>query len=88
MAWTERTKPTDVATERADVGGPGYDFSMTNIFWDRTDIYFDSTTTGPTQRTKPTDSATQRTKPTDTTTERTKETDTWTERTKETQELL
>ena len=26
MAWTERTKPTDVATERADVGGPGYDF--------------------------------------------------------------
>ena len=84
MTWTERTKPTDVATERADTGGPGYDFSMTNIFWDRTDIYFDSTTTGPTQRNKPTDSATQRTKPTDIATERTKETDTWTERTKET----
>ena len=61
---TERTKPTDTATERADTGGPGYDFSMTNIFWDRTNIYFDSTTLGPTQRTKPTDTWTQRTKET------------------------
>jgi len=84
MTWTERTKPTDTATERADTGGPGYSFDVTNIFWDRTDIYFDSTTTSPTQRTKPTDIATQRTKPTDSPTERTKPIDTWIERTKET----
>jgi len=64
MAWTERTKPSNIATERVVTGGPGYDFSMFNIFWDRTDIYFDSNTTGPTERTKPTNTWTERTKET------------------------
>jgi len=82
MSPTERTKPTDSATERVLIGGPGYDFSMNNIFWDRTDIYFDNTARHATERTKPSDSATERTKPTDTWTERTKPTDTATERTK------
>jgi len=84
MAWTERTKPTDSWTERELAGGPGYDFSMTNIFWDRTDIYFDNTGTGGTERTKPSDGEVERTKPTDSATERTKPSDSWTERTKET----
>ena len=71
---TERTKETDTSTERADTGGPGYDFSMTKIYWDRTDIYFDNETLHATQRTKETDTATERVKETDTATERTKET--------------
>lgn len=71
---TERIKPTDSATERVRTGGPGYDFSMTNIFWDRTDIYFDNTTRHVTERSKPTNTSTERTKPTDTATERIKPT--------------
>ena len=64
MSWTERTKPTDSATERVLAGGPGYDFSMTKIHWDREDIYFDNTSIGATERTKPSDGGTERTKPT------------------------
>ena len=71
---TERTKETDSSTERVIAGGPGYDFSMSNIFWDREDIYFDNETLHATQRTKETDTATERTKETDTATERVKET--------------
>jgi len=84
MAWTERTKPTDSATERVRTGGPGYDLSMTNIFIDRTDIYLDNTDTSGTERTKPSDGETERTKPTDSWTERSKPTNTATERTKPT----
>jgi len=59
---TERTKPTDSSTERELAGGPGYDFSMMNIHWDRTDIYFDNTSIGATERTKPSDGGTERDK--------------------------
>lgn len=81
MPWTERTKPTNSATE-SEHQGP-YDFSLLNVFWDREDIYFDNDAAF-TERTKPTDSATERTKPSDSATERTKPTDSWTERTKPT----
>ena len=64
MTPTERTKPTDSSTERVLTAGPGYDFSMTKIHWDRTDIYFDNTSIGATERTKPSDVATERDKPT------------------------
>ena len=84
MTWTERSKPTDSSTERTITGGPGYDFSQINVFWDRIDIYFDNTAIGGAERTKPTDIATERTKPSDSATERTKPTDSWTERTKPT----
>ena len=63
LLMAERTKPTDIWTERELAGGPGYDFSMPNIYWDRTDIYFDNTAKPSTERTKPTDSWTERTKP-------------------------
>jgi len=64
MVWIERTKPTDTWTEREVTGGPGYDFSMTKIHWDREDIYFDNTSIGATERTKETDTWTERTKET------------------------
>lgn len=63
MVWTERTKPTDSATER-EIQGPGYSFALTNVFWDRTDVYFDNNAIPGIERTKPTDSSTERTKAT------------------------
>lgn len=83
MVYTERTKPTDSCTER-EIQGLAYSFALVNVFWDRTDVYFDNTTIPGIERTKPSDGETERTKPTDSWTERTKPTNTATERTKPT----